>query len=113
MFYNMIELFILLFTQPVQSIKIVRTSEDISKFDGQSGAELLDSSFDSLGLSQNNHELSICARDQYHHFNITYESTLLFLAPTGAQGVKMLCVCAHDIPQIMRCSSILKSPGAY
>ena len=71
MFYKMIVLFILLFTQPIQSIKIVRTSEDISKFDGQSGAELLNSSFDSLGLSQNNQQLSICARDQYHHFNIT------------------------------------------
>ena len=111
----MIVLFILIFTQPIQSIKIVRTRDDISKFDGQSGAELLHSSFDSLGLSQNNQELSICARDQYHHFNITYKSTLIFLAPTGAQGVKMLCVCAlvHDIPQIMRSSSILKSPGAY
>ena len=69
----MIILFLLFSILPIQSIKIVRTSEGIRKFDGQSGAELLHSSFDSLGLSQNNQELSICARDQYHHFNITYK----------------------------------------
>ena len=69
----MIVLFILIFTQPIQSIKIVRTRDDISKFDGQSGAELLNSSFDSLGMSQNSHQLSLCARDQYqHHSIITY-----------------------------------------
>ena len=62
-------LLLLFFTFPIESIKIVRNSEDISKFDGKSGAELLHSSFDSIGLSQNSQELSICARDQYHHFN--------------------------------------------
>ena len=61
-------LFLLFFVLPIQSIKIVTNSEDISKFDDKSGAELLDSSFDSLGLNQNH--LSICARDQFqNHFN--------------------------------------------
>ena len=68
----MIMLFLLYFTLPIpiQSIKIVRTSEDIGMFNGQSGAELLHSSFDSLGLSQNSHQLSLCARDQYQHHSI-------------------------------------------
>ena len=65
----MILLLLFFFTLPIpnQSIKIVRPSVDISVFDGQSGAELLHSSFDSLGLSQNSQELSICSRDQYLH----------------------------------------------
>ena len=54
--------FLLLFILPVENVKVVKTSENISKFDGKSGAELLHSSFDSLGLSQNNHQISLCAR---------------------------------------------------
>ena len=39
----------------------------------------------------------------------------LFLAPTGAQEVKMLCLCpcVPDIIQIMSSSNILKSPWGY